>query len=290
MAPPSIASIGGTSSGNPMIPSTPSGQAVNPTAMPAYGSPYTASGATAALAGGGTMTNAQGVQTNLLGMQTSPAQQNDLATSFQHAGFKGGIGTAMAEFLTSGAGFNPDVANALIAAMQPQIAKGQANLMEQFGAQGLAGGSPAALGMGDYLAQTNLDVGTLLSGMYEQSVTNYMNMLTQGKSYTGPPEWEQALNAVLSGGSQAVGTAAMSTCWIAAVLYDEDLYSGPRVNKIRQWLDQVYSKTRMGKIVVNLYEKYGKQIADIIANHSWLKLIFRPLFDLALRKSEEQHG
>jgi len=142
--------------------------------MPAYSSPYSPSGATAALAGlspsgGGT------------GAGTFGFTGTDLAKSFQKAGtMPGGLGTAAAQFMQSGAGFNPQVAQALIAAMQPQIAKGQANLMEQFGAQGLAGGSPAALGMGDYLAQTNLDVGQLLSGLYEQSVQNYMQVLGMG--------------------------------------------------------------------------------------------------------------
>ena len=128
------------------------------------------------------MTNFGGATTNLFGAPQTTAMQNDIAKGMQTAGFSGGVGTALSEFLMNGAGFNPAVAQALIAAMQPQIAKGQANLMGQFGAQGLAGGSPAALGMGDYLAQTNLDVGTLLSGMYEQSVNNYMDVLLAGKT------------------------------------------------------------------------------------------------------------
>ena len=92
----------------------------------------------------------------------------------------GGLGTAAANFLNSGAGFNPQVAQALIAALQPQIAKGASSLMEQFGAHGAASGSNAALGLGDYYAQTNLDVGQLLSGLYEQSVNDYMQVLNLG--------------------------------------------------------------------------------------------------------------
>ena len=215
MTPAPMTSIGSTigigGNGNPLVPSTPSGQSVNPTAMPAYNSPY---GNTNALTGldpsafSGTVAG-----TNAFGMPMNVAQQNDLATSFQHAGFKGGIGTAMSEFLMSGAGFNPAVAQAMVASLQPQFAQNQANLMGQFGAQGLAGGSPAALGMAALGSQETLDVGSILSGMYEQSVQNYMNMLTQGKSYVGPPEWEQALNAVLSGGRSVIcGGGLLDRC------------------------------------------------------------------------------
>lgn len=162
--------LGNTSS--PFVPSPTTG-----TNMPAYSSPYAPSGATAGLAG-----LAPGAGGSAFGRPGGIAQQDDLARGFQAAGMPGGVGTTAAQFLQSGAGFNPQVAQALIAALQPQIAKGQANIMEQFGNKGLGLSSPAALGLGDYLAQTNLDVGTLLSGMYEQSVNDYMQVLGMGKA------------------------------------------------------------------------------------------------------------
>jgi hypothetical protein len=182
-------SVGGTSS--PFVPAPVTGSN-----MPAYSSPYSPTDATASLAGGG----------NNFGRPTGLPFQDEVAKGLQSAGYSGGVGTALAQFLSSGAGFNPQVAQALIAAMQPQIAKGQANLMEQFGSKGLAAGSPAALGLGDYLAQTNLDVGTLLSGLYEQSVQNYMGVLESGK--TQKPQGGGILGSL---GSLLGGLGGMST-------------------------------------------------------------------------------
>jgi len=168
----------------------PPGGAVNPTAMPAGSSnPYSASGATAALTGLGGGTG----NTGALGMGFGGT---DLAKSLQSSGYRGGVGTALSQFLQSGAGFNPAVAQAMIAALQPQFAKGQANLMEQFGSMGLGMGSPAALGMGDYEAQTNLDVGQLLSGMYEQSIQNYMGVLESAKTAPKAPWWQAASSLI----------------------------------------------------------------------------------------------
>lgn len=184
---PSVGTVGG----NPLIPSMPTGQAVNTNAPmpPGSSDPYAATGATAALAGLGGGTGGQGA----LGMGFTGG---DLAKSLQSSGYRGGVGTALSQFLQSGAGFNPAVAQAMIAALQPQFAKGQANLMEQFGAQGLAGGSPAALGMGDYMAQENLDVGTLLSGMYEQSIQNYMGVLESAKTAPKASWWQAASSLI----------------------------------------------------------------------------------------------
>jgi hypothetical protein len=170
------ATMGGTTS--PFVPAPVTG-----TNMPAYSSPYASSGATSALAnlGGPTNANQPGGPNTNVGSGEFGFTGSDLAKSFQKAGtMPGGLGTAAAAFMNSGAGYNPAVAQALIAALQPQFAKGQANLMEQFGATGQAAGSPAALGLGDYLAQTNLDVGQLLSGLYEQSVSNYLGVLNMG--------------------------------------------------------------------------------------------------------------
>jgi hypothetical protein len=180
-----------------MIPSMPNGQGVNTAApMPAGSSdPYSTSGATSAIAGLGGGAG----QTGALGQGFTGS---DLAKSLQSSGYRGGVGTALSQFLQSGAGFNPAAAQAMIAALQPQFAKGQANLMEQFGATGQSASSPAALAMGDYMAQENLDVGQLLSGMYEQSIQNYMGVLESSKTAPKAPWWQAASSLIgsLTGG------------------------------------------------------------------------------------------
>lgn len=188
--------LGGTSS--PFVPA-PTGSSNMPSAtggMPAYASPYAASGTTATLAGLTPGTSAYGFT------------GGDLAQSLQHT-YYGGAGTLLADFLKSGAGFNPAVAQALIAAMQPQIAQGQANLMEQYGSTGTGGSSAGQLGLAGYEAQTNLDVGQLLAGLYEQSVQNFMQVL-MGTAGQGVNYGQQAGLALLNqvgGVSQAAAKA-----------------------------------------------------------------------------------
>ncbi len=104
-----------------------------------------------------------------------------VAHAFQKAGYSGPIATLLEQFLAGGAGYNPQVAQAMIAALGPSIQQGQANLLEQFGSQGLRMSSPAAYGMASFDSQVTLDEGQILSQMYEQSVQNYMDVLLAGK-------------------------------------------------------------------------------------------------------------
>lgn len=187
-----ISPLGGTS--NPFTTPPSTAGTSTPGLTSPYSSPYDTSGATSAVAGlgpGAGGTN-PGTGSGAFGFTGS-----DLASSIQASGVKGGAGTALADFLNTGAGYSPQVAQALIAAMQPQIAAGRANTMEQFGATGQADSSVAALGLADYNSQTNLAVGQLLSGLYEQSVQNYMQTLTAMKNTPRQPFWEELLNTAV---------------------------------------------------------------------------------------------
>ena len=176
----------------------------------AYGDPTNFMGGGGAGTGGIAMPN-------IAGAATTPTPGHgvnvDLAKSFQKAGYPSGVGTAMAEFLQGGAGFNPQIAQWLIQSMQPQFAEGQANLMEQFGTTGGAAGSGSQLGLAGYEAQTNAAIGGLLSQMYEQSVSNYMNMLMGGSFKAGGGQqqspfmsaFESQLGKTLGGGGINIG-------------------------------------------------------------------------------------
>jgi hypothetical protein len=106
---------------------------------------------------------------------------NDFVKAFKKAGFSAGDAALLYNFLQSGAGYNPQVAQALIAAMQPGIQKGQADIMEQFSSMGLTSSSPAALGFADYMSNVQLNEGQIFANLYEQSVQNYLNVLLAGK-------------------------------------------------------------------------------------------------------------
>lgn len=106
---------------------------------------------------------------------------NDITKALRKAGFSAGIAGEIANFLKSGAGFNPAVAQAMIAAMQPGVQRKEADIMEQFSNMGLRSGSPASTALGDFLSQEQLNEGQIWASMYEQSVQNYLNVLLAGK-------------------------------------------------------------------------------------------------------------
>jgi hypothetical protein len=196
-------SVGGNT--NPFLPQIASGQAMPPatshtgatpnttgsTPTPGTGAPapLATSGATAGLAGGG----------NNFG---STGSLQSLIKGLEKSGLTGGVASALAQFMKSGAGFNPEVANALINAMGPSIERGTENIAEQFSAMGNRFGSPAAVGMGDFMSQVNLNIGEIFSQLYEQSVQNYLEVLMGAgkKSPTFGTTFQQNLAAGLGQG------------------------------------------------------------------------------------------
>lgn len=164
-------SVGGQS--NPLIPGFPGGMASpNASGFPAFG-----------VSGGGT--GADNPTLSALSQMGLSAGGSDFYAAnqkgFKSAGFPNAIAGLMASFLQNGAGFNPQAVQAMLAALQPQIAQGEANVMEQFGAQGLRNSSPAALGLAGFDAQATLNEGQVISQMYEQSVQDYMQVMLAGK-------------------------------------------------------------------------------------------------------------
>jgi hypothetical protein len=153
-------------SGNPydVVPST--------GAFPANAGPYATTGA-GSVTGPGTASG----NPNIGGFaQLDPAKANQL---YQDLSKTYGAGTAQAiwQFLQSGAGYNQNAINNLLASLQPGIQRGEEDLMSQFSALGNRFGSGAQIGLGDYLSQVNLNEGQLISQMYEQALTNYIDVL-----------------------------------------------------------------------------------------------------------------
>jgi hypothetical protein len=111
--------------------------------------------------------------------------QKDLSRMF--SSLKSTYGDGMAhmimDFLMTGAGFNKDAVNNLLASLAPGIERGQENLMEQFSVSGNRFGSGAQIGLADYLSQVNLNEGQLITQMYEKSLDDFMSVMmgTAGK-------------------------------------------------------------------------------------------------------------
>jgi hypothetical protein len=172
---------------------------VTPAPFAANGAP---SGATGALATGNI--------SSLLGLnaQNNPNAAHDFVAAMHKAGYSAGVAGQLWNFINSGAGYNPAVADALMAQMQPQVNRGEADIMERFGSMGMGSSSAAAIGLGDYLSQVNLNEGQVLSQLYEQSVQNYMTVLMGGKGNAPKGLFDNILGYMnaASGDMQAAAT------------------------------------------------------------------------------------
>lgn len=79
----------------------------------------------------------------------------------------------------------------------------------------------------------------------------------------------------------------VAPCFIAAVVFGENFYTGPRVLKVRSYLTAWAQRNPLvGGLVMGLYGKYGKQVARATEKSKTLKSIFTSLFTRILRKAE----
>lgn len=88
------------------------------------------------------------------------------------------VGRALTSFLNSGAGFNPQVVQAQIDAAMPIEARTTARLESMFGNTGNAYSSTAALGVADFESQFNAALEGTFAQEYQQSVQNYIDIIT----------------------------------------------------------------------------------------------------------------
>ena len=125
-----------------------------------------------------------------------------------------GMAHLIMDFLTSGAGFDQQAINNLLASLQPGIERGQESIMEQFSAMGNRFGSPAALGLGDFLSQVNLNEGQLITQMYEDSLNRFMDVMmgtagTTAKRIADSPSFMDQLSSGF-GLAGSIGSAIQS--------------------------------------------------------------------------------
>ena len=170
----------GGSGVNPYMPTMNPAQNPNPYAsgsggFSAYG--FVPSGATSTsgggtsgggTSGGGTVPtspNIPGINIGNIGSLT-PSQTSALASQMDKTYGKG-MGALLTQFLSSGAGYNPQVLQQLFAQLQPQFANQQQNLLQQFSASGNRFGSGAQTGYADLLGQQSMTEGNIASQLYE---------------------------------------------------------------------------------------------------------------------------
>jgi hypothetical protein len=127
---------------------------------------------------GGGVTGAYGTMGGPLGLGESSQGFQSLQSTLDKT-YGAGTGNALVQFLASGAGYSPQVLQQLFAQLQPGFEQQQQNLLQQFSAGGGRFSSTAATGYADLLSQQGLDMGDIAAQLYEQAVSNYMNILGQ---------------------------------------------------------------------------------------------------------------
>src|SRR6267142_804247 len=227
-------SSSGPVSGNPFtggaVPGAPSVPGINAGGYPSTGGNLLTPPSSVAVPGQAGNYQTTASQSPIGGMNLM--SQKDLSRMFDSLKKTYGDGMAhmILDFLMTGAGFNKDAVNNLLASLQPGIERGQENLMEQFSVSGNRFGSGAQIGLADYLSQVNLNEGQLITQMYEKALDNYMNVMmgTAGKGAeriaNSPSMWDSimgdmGLASTAAGGITAgLGAAGAGAGGVGSVL------------------------------------------------------------------------
>lgn len=99
--------------------------------------------------------------------------------------------------------------------------------------------------------------------------------------------------APLAGAVGAVGGAATGAiiknsglgCWVAAELYGGWL--NPRTILVRKWIFGDFCRTASGQFLSNVYLRHGEKTARAIRRFPVLRLVFLPIFNLALWRAKK---
>lgn len=119
--------------------------------------------------------------------------------------------------------------------------------------------------------------GTALSGQNASMIGGRMS------TDSAPTFGQQMLLAGMnSAGTAAAGYLGKGGCWIAEAIYG---VTDPRTLLIRYWLNSEFVKHAFGRMVMALYLRHGRRVARMVKRSLALRLLFRPLFELALRKA-----
>lgn len=214
----------------------------------------------------------------------------DIAQGFNNA--RGSLARSLANqgFGANSPAYFGAAENANLGAQQAQ-AQGQAyqqateqsyqNALNNFwGATNLASG---AMGQGESGALQGTSGAAAAYGGAGDTMSRFYGTAGQ---YVDP--FAQIMSAAIQAGGN-VGAAAVKGgggCWIAAVVFNEDFYEGPRVTMVRAWLSHEFARRgRWQNYLVSLYGKHGQRASKVVARSSVLRWVFRKIFDRALESA-----
>ncbi len=124
------------------------------------------------------------------------------------------------------------------------------------------------------------------SGLYAPSISGAATNVGHQVEAAKTPSFWDTFGADIAGGVGAAAGAfagGKAGCWIAAELWNG--WFDPRTVLVRNWLNGEFRKSLFGSMVVGLYARIGKRTAGRIRRYPFLRRIFTPLFNLALKKA-----
>jgi hypothetical protein len=132
-------------------------------------------------------------------------------------------------------------------------------------------------------------------GAFEDPLSQTANAVTGANQAT---DTQANANAQSSTGTELLGLgtafagdaattfAGKPGCWIAAAVYGG--WDDPRVDMARNFIFNIWAQESViGYLVAKLYKKVGERVARIVKCSSILRRIFKPLFDVAVRKNRK---
>lgn len=196
--------------------------------------------------------------------QQAAAAKQGVATSLQAAASRGMGATP--------AGYSADQARQ---AYQQQAQNNSANYSNDFGNQhaeqvSLYGNANQMLANS---ANQNQNSATSNNSNAAGTSTSLYNTASQQK--------QSPLGAILGAGATLGGAAiAKVPCWIVAEIFGG--WTAPRTQLVREWLLLEASKSRVGRMLLALYRRYGERTAARIRTSKPLRAFFTPLCEEAL--------
>lgn len=177
---------------------------------------------------------------------------------------------------------------------------GAANALQAAGPQ-ISGIGAQQAGIGQGVSQTGLGVGNLglgvgnLGGNLTQqglsALASDIQAMLQKQNLNQQVGPLQDFLGITQGIGNLVGAAATyagsslpggSGCWIAEAIYGVD---DIRTHLARAYLNGPFKQTRIGRLVMALYLKFGRRVAAQVRKRRWLQRLLKPLFDRAWKKA-----
>jgi hypothetical protein len=212
------------------------------------------------------------VNTGLANVSDSGA--NSLAGALQSQAKRTGMNSAAdAATAASGAQANTrDLSASLASADQSRI-----NSEAGYNTTGLqATATPISASQNLYGASSGAASSALGTANQAAQVPGFWDEL--GNSFASIP------GSVASGVGQGIGQSVGKGCWVAAEIFGG--WYEPRTVLVRTWLHEEFSQHRFGRIVVALYMRFGERAAGAIRRYPFLRRVFLPVFNAALRKAQ----